>query len=118
MKLSGQVPPLACLFASGFLFCGCASVDPHAPVSTLTDVTQRQFQRASINAATAPQNTFTLRWECPGEQYDGFLTTGVESTTNLLTWKREVAFPLTSYSNVWIDPYPDPAKKFYRAFKE
>jgi hypothetical protein len=61
--------------------------------------------------ATNPQKKITLVWNCE----DTDCLTGIESTTNLLTWKIECCFD-AGFTNYFVDFDRELPCKFYRAF--
>jgi hypothetical protein len=100
------------------LLTGCAAPANHVagPVTDTPDASHAApvlALPAARAASVTPRRQIGLAWESyvtvPGE------VTGIESSTDLIHWKLEAEWPITTESNVWHDPNFAPAK-FYRAF--
>jgi hypothetical protein len=109
--MSRARPLLVLIFSSGgLLLWGCAAPASHAPRS-VTPVAA--LPAARVAAGVAARQPFGLAWESyvtvPGE------VTGIESSTDLIHWKLEAEWPITTESNTWHATNFAPAK-FYRAF--
>lgn len=113
-------PLLVLLFSSGgLLLCSCAAPSSHVtgPVTATTAVSRAApvpaLQAHNAGNGVVDRKPFGLAWESyvtvQGE------ITGIESSTDLIHWKLEAEWPITTESNVWHDTNFAPAK-FYRAF--
>lgn len=87
---------------------------PNRPITPELAVPMSQDgPRAKSQTSIAIPKKFSLAWQS-FKTVTGEIT-GIASSTNLIDWKVEAEWPLTTESNHWTDYHPSPVK-FYRAF--
>ena len=103
-----------CMAAASFLS-GCGGASVPASRSKLIPPVPVARARSAIAPASPPPASFTLAWECYSNALDGSVTTGVQTSPDLILWQLAEEWPLLTVSNTWTALNTNPAQ-FYRVF--